>query len=182
MRCFVALELEERSRELLRVRVVQFCDSLRDEHGWPVRLVPPANWHVTVLFFKDLPKEEHPVVWQEVLRNVEAGVWNELVLPWGDVELWPNSNRPGLICLAAPPYAEVKRWPLIEKVTEPPFNRGDVPKLLDFRPHITLIRFGGGRPRPYGQEWKALGHRIPRVPPTAIRFDRVSLLLSDLPA
>jgi 2'-5' RNA ligase len=179
MRCFIALELEERCRELLRVRITQFHADLRSDHDWPVQLVPPANWHVTVLFFRDLPKRDHDGVWTEVLRSVEAHVWDDLVFPWEDVELWPNPSRPGLICLAAPPYLDVKRWPLIENATKAPLNQGDVAKLLNFRPHITLMRFKGGRARPYSQEWKAMATRIPRVPPTAIRFDRVSLLLSD---
>lgn len=180
MRCFIGFELDEDCRERLRVHVEPFWKRLQGELGWPIRLVPPANWHQTCLFFPDLSESERAEVWQEVLHNVEEGVWSDLLFPWEGLVLWPSSRKPSLVCLAAPPSDEVARWPLLQRLGDSPFNKGDVEHLKTYRPHITLMRFRGGASRPYWREWEALGDRIPRVPPTAIRFDRVSLLLSDV--
>ncbi len=180
MRCFIGFELDENCRERLRVYVEPFCNRLQKVLGWPIRLVPPPNWHQTTLFFKDLSEPERATVWQEVLRNVEAGVWDDLFFTWEGLVLWPAPRKPSLVCVAAPVYPAAEAWPLTQKLGEEPFSKGDGEHLRTYRPHITLMRFRGGASRPYWREWEALGPHIPQVPPTTIRYDRVSLLLSDV--
>jgi len=182
VRCFLALELVDTCRERLRLRMLPFARTLQNEMRWPVRLVPPENWHATLLFFRDLTDAERAEVWQEVLRNVEAGVWDDLRLPWQGLVLWPNHRRPSLICLAAPPEPQAASWPITRRVGEPPFSKGEVAHLLAYRPHISLLRFQGAASRPYSKEWKALGDDLPQIPAVAIRFNRVSLFLSDVSA
>jgi 2'-5' RNA ligase len=180
MRCFIGFELDENCRELMRVRIEPFANRLQRELGWPIRLVPPPNWHLTCLFFKDLGEAERAAVWQEVLRNVEAGVWDDLLFPFESLALWPAPRKPSLVCLAAPESPAVGAWPLSQRLEEEPFSKGDTEHLRAYRPHITLMRFRGGAVRPYWREWQAFGDRIPQIPPTAVRFNRVSLLLSDV--
>ena len=180
MRCFLGFELDEGCRELMRVRVEPFYNELQRSMGWPVRLVPPGNWHMTGLFFKDLGDAERAAVWQEALRNVAAGVWNDIFFPFERLSLWPEPRRPSLICIAAPEWPGAAQWPLAQRLDEEPFSKGDTAHLRAFRPHITLMRFRGGAVRPYWREWQALGDRVPAIPPTAVRFNRVSLFLSDV--
>lgn len=180
MRCFIGFELDENCRELLRVHIEPFATRLQKVLGWPIRIVPPGNWHQTCLFFKDLGEQERATVWQEVERNVEAGVWDDLFFRWDGLVLWPAPRKPSLICLAGPPSPAVEAWPLTRRLSEEPFSKGDTEHLRTYRPHITLMRFRGGAGRPYWREWEALGDRVPQIPPTTIRFNRVSLLLSDV--
>ncbi|HEX7927504.1 MAG TPA: hypothetical protein VF678_07935 [bacterium] len=180
MRCFIGLELDEDCRERLRIHIEPFANKLQKELGWPIRMVPPPNWHQTVLFFQDLADAERAAVWQETLRNVEAGAWSDLFFPWQGLTLWPSPRKPSLICLAAEPVQDQERWPLFSRLGEEPFSKGDVEHLKAYRPHITLMRFRGGASRPYWREWQAQGNRIPQIPPTAIRYSRVSLILSDV--
>jgi 2'-5' RNA ligase len=181
MRCFIAFELDEDCRERLRVHVEPFANRLVREMGWPVRMVPPANWHQPCLVFKDLADTERATVWEEVQRNVEAGVWSDLMFAWDEpLRLWPTPRKPSLICLAAQPTPEPAGWPLIQRLEQAPFNKGELDALRVYRPQITLIHFRGGAVRPYWREWQAMGDRVPRVPASSIRFNRVSLILSDV--
>jgi 2'-5' RNA ligase len=180
MRCFIGFELDEDCRERLRVHIEPFWDRLQRDLGWPIRMVPPGNWHQTCLFFQDLNDAERAAVWQEVLRNVEAGVWADLLFPWEGLVLWPTPRKPSLVCLAAPPSQDIAHWPLLQRLNEEPFSKGDVEHLRVYRPHITLMRFRGGAVRPYWREWQAQAKHIPQIPPTAIRYSRVSLILSDV--
>jgi len=180
MRCFVGLELVDTCLERLRQRVEPFCRLLIREAGWQVRMVHPQNWHLTVLYFPELDAAERAEVWAEVERNVSAGAWSTLLIPWTGLALWPTPRRPNLICLEAPVYPEAAQWPLAQRLGALPFSKADAARLTEYRPHITLIRFRGPGSRPYAREWQALQKEIPQVPPTAIRFDRVSMILSDV--
>lgn len=180
MRCFLGFELDEGCRELMRVRIEPFANELQRKLGWPIRMVPPPNWHLTCLFFKDLSDSERAAVWQEALRNVETGVWNDLLFPFEGLRLWPTPRKPSLVCLAAPEVPLAGAWPLLGRLDEEPFSKGDTEHLRAYRPHITLMRFRGGATRPYWREWDAFGGSIPQIPPTTVRFDRISLFLSDV--
>lgn len=180
MRCFIGFELVDTCLERLRQRVEPFSRLLEKDLGWQVRMVPPQNWHMTGLFFQDLTEPERLQVWEEVRRNVGSGAWSALEFPWRGMALWPTPRKPNLVALEAPATDAAQRWPLATRLAEPPFNKGDTAHLTEFRPHITLIRFRGATVRPYGKEWARLSDQIPQVPPSAIRFDRVSLFLSDV--
>jgi 2'-5' RNA ligase len=180
MRCFIGFELVDTCLERMRQRVEPFCMQLNKELGWRLRLVHPDNWHMTCLFFADLDGAERELVWQEVLRNVTSGVWSDLMVPWRAIELWPEARRPTMIALAAPPFAGAAQWPISARLGDAPLNKGEVAHLQTYRPHITMMRFRGPTRIPYEKEWSRITKHIPIIPPTAVRFDRVSLFLSDV--
>jgi 2'-5' RNA ligase len=135
---------------------------------------------MTCLFFQDLTETERAEVWLEVQRNVSSGAWSELLFPWNGLALWPTARHPNLICLEAPLFPEAARWPLAAKLDLPPLAKADTAHFAEFRPHITLMRFRGVAVRRYGKEWAGIARDIPQIPPSAVRFDRVSLFLSDV--
>lgn len=181
-RCFLGWELSAESRAYLRERLVPLHRRLADERGWPVRLVPPDNWHATLLFFNDLSAEERETVWAVVAAGVEAGAWGPLRFAWRGLALWPSPRRPGLVCVEAERYPESVRWPLVPRLGDAPFSKGDGGHLLDYVPHITVMRFRRGRsarlPRP--RDWEAVQPLLPSFDADAIRFDRVSFFLSTV--
>src|SRR5579863_110320 len=177
MRCFVGFELVDTCLERLRQRIEPFCTFLNEELDWKVRMVLPKNWHMPGLLFQDLNEDERFEVWQEVKRNVGVGVWNDMLFPWTGLALWPTPRRPSMICLDAPAYPEANLWPLASKLTTLPFAKADTTHFAEYRPQITLVRFSGPVSRPYAREWATPTVRkvLPLVPPSAIRFDRVSM-------
>ncbi len=186
-RCFVAFEFEAGSLAYLREWVEPVHRMLAEEEGWPVRLVRPENWHVTLLFFDGLEAGQRAEVWEEVAAAARSGAWAELAFDWRGLAIWPNPRRPSLICLEAArlsePVAETgagtAEWPL--PIDREPFSLGKTGNTLAFRPHATLMRFRGRRQRSgLAREWRALRERLPAIEPGRIRFDRVSFLLSTL--
>lgn len=179
-RCFLAFEFDDASRAYLAERIVPFHERLAGREGWPVRLVRPENWHVTLLFFNGLEAAERETVWAEVERAAAAGTWRELAFAWLGLAVWPTTRRPNLICLEAELYPGVEEWPL--PVAEEPFSKGELRQYRAYRPHATVMRFKRGGRRPVTREWAALNREAPAFDPARIRFDRVAFLLSTLTA
>jgi 2'-5' RNA ligase len=181
-RCFLGFELTEGSRAYLRARLEPLHRELARERHWPVRLVPPDNWHATLLFFPGLTESEREEVWTAVQAAAGSGAWNGLAFPWQGLALWPSPRRPALVCLEAPLHEPARGWPLLERLGEPPFAKGEVEHLRDYRPHLTLMRFRRGRgarlPRP--RDWEAVRPLLPALEAEEIRFDRVSFFLSTV--
>jgi len=180
MKCFIGFELVDTCLERMRLRIEPFGIKLQKELGWQIRMVHPGNWHMTCLFFQDLDEAERALVWSEVGRNISAGAWSTLGFPWNGLALWPDARKPNLICLEAPVYEHAAGWPLADMMQVPPFTKADAAHFAQYRPHITLMRFRGVATRPYAKDWERIKIDIPQIPPSAIRFDRVSLFLSDL--
>jgi len=181
-RCFLGFELEEESRAYLRERLVPLHRALADAHGWPLRLVPPENWHATLLFFDDLDAAARATVWQAVADGAQAGTWRALEFAWRGVALWPSPRRPSLLCVEAEPYTDAARWPLTALLEQPPFSLGDGQHLRDYVPHITVMRLrkGRGASRVRPRDWDAVQPLLPPIDPQRVRFDRVSFFLSTL--
>lgn len=181
-RCFLGFELTEESRGYLRERLLPLHRALSVERRWPLRLVPPDNWHATLLFFNALEADERDAVWAQVERWTREGRWGPLHFAWQRLALWPAPRRPALLCLEAEPYAAARDWPLAAELDAPPFNKGDTRHLLDYVPHLTLMRFRKSRearlPRP--RDWEAVQPLLPSIEPDAVRFDRVSFFLSTV--
>ena len=179
-RCFLGFELSEDSRAYLRGVLRPLQRMLSEAAGWPVRLVPPENWHATLLFFKALDQAERGTVWAEVERCVAAGVWRGLGFQWSGLAVWPSPRRPGLICLEAPDHAPAAQWPLTGVLSQLPFSKGDGHHLQSYRPHVTVMRFQRGRgtetPRP--REITARMAEFPTIDPTRVRLEAVSFFLS----
>lgn len=181
-RCFLGFELSEASRRYLRQRLLPLHDELANGRRWAVRMVPPENWHATLLFFASLEQDERARVWETVEMAVREGVWSELAFDWQGLALWPSPRRPGLICLEAAPYPDAADWPLTALLNVPPFSKGDVEHLKRYRPHITVMRFrrGRGARLPKALEWEALLPALPRFDADAVRVERVSFFLSTV--
>lgn len=182
-RCFLGFELSEDSRAYLRESLPPLQRELSEASGWPVRLVPPENWHATLLFFKDLERAERGAVWAEVERSVASGVWRGLAFQWSGLAVWPSPRRPGLICLEAPEYPPAAEWPISGMLGQAPFSRGDGRHLLSYRPHITVMRFrraagsqGAKPPKP--REIAARMADFPTIDPARVRLEAVSFFLS----
>ena len=181
-RCFLGFELSEESRAYFREVLPPLQRTLSEAAGWPVRLVPPENWHATLLFFKDLDEAERGTVWEEVERSVASGVWRGLGFEWSGLAVWPSPRRPGLICLEAPEYLPASEWPLTGKLSQPPFSKGDGHHLRSYRPHITMMRFRRGRevktPKP--REIAVRMAHFPSIDPARVRLEAVSFFLSTV--
>ncbi|HKI97493.1 MAG TPA: hypothetical protein VKB51_03355 [bacterium] len=181
-RCFLGFELTDDSRAYLRARLVPLHRTLSDGQHWPLRLVPPDNWHATLLFFEDLEETERTAVWAAVEGWLAEGAWRVLDFAWQGLALWPSPRRPALLCMEAARYEGAADWPLVGRVDQPPFHKGDTRHLLDYIPHITVARFrrgrGGRLPRP--SDWEAVQPLLPVIEPEALRFDRLSFFLSTI--
>ncbi len=185
-RCFLGFELTEDSRADLRACMEPLHRYLSREAEWPVRLVPPDNWHATLLFFPGLDADERAVVWQAVEDCVKRGVWRDLGFAWSGLALWPSLRRPGLLCLEAPPCTAAEDWPLTARLADPPFSKGMVHHLQRYVPHITLLRMRQGRgarrmrPADWARGWADAQPHLPVLDPARVRVDRVSLFLSTV--
>jgi 2'-5' RNA ligase len=181
-RCFLGFELRDDSRAYLRERLLPLHRELAETRGWPLRLVPPENWHATLLFFAALDAPERAEVWRAVEADAAAGAWGALDFAWRGLAPWPGPRRPGLLCVEAGPHAAAAAWPLTARLDQPPFAKGDTQHLRSYVPHITVMRFRKGRgqrlPRP--ADWDAVQPLLPALDPAALRFDRISFFLSTV--
>ncbi len=179
-RCFVAFELSEDSRAYLAEQVTPLHRRLREELGWPVRLIRAENWHATVLFFDDLDAAQRDAVWAPVEAGVAAGAWGAPAFDWRGLALWPSPRRPALLCLEAAEYPAAAGWPVAPLLADEPFVRADLRHYHRFTPHITLMRFQHRRHGPLGRQWADVAASLPALSPARIRFDRISFILSTL--
>jgi len=179
-RCFLAFELSEDSRAYLAERARALHARLAGELGWPVRLVPPDNWHATLLFFDDLDPAQREAAWGPVAEGARAGAWRGLAFAWRGFALWPSPRRPSLVCLEGDEYPGTAGWPVAPLLAQEPFCRGDVAHFRRYRPHVTVMRLRRGRHRLWARDWEGLSGALPAIEPGRVRFDRVSFFLSTL--
>jgi 2'-5' RNA ligase len=179
-RCFVGLELDDGSRAYLDSVVRPVHRALQSRGRWPMRLVRPENWHLTLLFFPDLDEDGRAAVWETIERGASAGAWRDAAFDWRGLALWPSERRPSLIALEAAPYAPAERWPFVPLLGREPFSRADTRHVTPFRPHITVIRFDPRWRKALPEAWAHALRDAPAFDPARIRFDRVSFLLSTL--
>jgi 2'-5' RNA ligase len=179
-RCFLGFELEEESRRYLHTRVASLHAALRARGRWPIRLVRPENWHLTLLFFPDLAEADRAVVWEPIEAAVRNGAFGDLAFAWQGLSLWPSARRPSLIALEAEPYEPAQAWPVAPLLETPPFSKADVRHFTPFRPHITLIRIDPRWRKTIPGLWEEVTADVPPLDPAAIRFHAVSFLLSTL--
>ena len=181
-RCFVGFEISDSSRSYLRSLLSPLHARMKDELGWPVRLVPPDNWHATLLFFSDLDEAERAKVWEVVESSVADGIWRGLQFGWREWSLWPSPRRPGLLCLEAPHHEPARNWPLTGLLDMEPFSKGEGHHLRDYRPHVTVMRFKRGRGvrPPDPRQWERLAADLPPIDAHAVKLVAVSLFLSTV--
>lgn len=103
------------------------------------RAVPPGNMHVTLAFFADLNADEVEALAEELAR---LQLW-AFDLTLGGLDLM-GRRTPGLLVAPVadcPPLADLHR-----QVQGALRAAGLVPERRKFRPHVTLLRFGGALP------------------------------------
>ena len=177
-RCFLGFEFTPDSLAYLKEQVLPVHRRLAEELGWPLRLVRPENWHVTLLFFDALEPEERAAAWKAVEQGARSGAWRELGFVWRGLALWPSPRRPSLLCLEGEVFPGAAAWPL--PVAEAPFSKGDLRHYGAFRPHATLMRLTRRGRKPLAREWRAFASELPAFDSAHIRFDRVAFFLSTL--
>ena len=176
-RCFLGFEFTPSTLDYLRERILPFHYRLVDELNWPLRLVRPENWHVTILFFEGLDTPERNKVRERMEALVSGNPLEGTAFGWKGFSLWPSPRKPSLICLEATQTTASLKWGL--PISEPPFSKGHIHHFLEYRPHATLMRFKG-KGRAMGKDWEALKKEMPVIQPEQIRVDRISLFLSTL--
>jgi len=179
-RCFVAFELDEPSRAYLAGYVVPVHAALKTRQRWPMRLVRPENWHLTVLFFEELSAAEREEVWKFIEPTATRGGWGELAFDWRGLALWPNPRRPSLVALEAEPYALAQSWPIAPLLNRPPFSQGETRHFSPFRPHITVMRFDPRWRKTIAEDWAAVTQDLEPIDSSRLRFVELSLVLSTL--
>ena len=178
-RCFVGFELAEPTRAMLRRRLEPLHSHLRDELGWKVVLVPPENWHCTILFFDSLGSGERKILWEGITQWCNEGLWKTLKFDWQNFSLWPSAKRPNLMVLQAAEYMAAVDWPLSRALEQAPFNQAKIAHLRRYRPHITVMRFKRGRTQNLAADWARVQEMLPPFNPAEITLAEVSLFLSQ---
>jgi 2'-5' RNA ligase len=134
MRCFAAVELDERTMGALR-RLRETLPRLRD-----VRWTTPEQWHVTLWFFGEVADSRVADVADAVSRA--AATVPRFPLLVAGVGGFPNDQRPRVAWLGVDdPQRGCQGWiraatPLLAPLG---FRAEDRP----FRPHVTLARARG---------------------------------------
>lgn len=182
-RCFLAFEFAPETLAYLTDQIDAAHRLLSEDHGWPLRLIRPENWHVTLLFFEGLEQQERKALWEQVAHGVEEGLkdglWRAPDFAWQGLALWPSPRRPSLLCLEAGIFPAGAAFPL--GTESEPCAKGNVEHYLTYRPHATVMRFRGrGGRRSLGREWRELRESLPALDGGKIRCDRVSMFLSTL--
>ena len=180
---FLGFQPSEESLEYLTPLVTE-NHQLLTEAGWPLRLVPPDKWHVTILWFKLLFRSERATLWSHAQSVLRRGAWSDPDFKWRGLSVWHNWKEPELVALAARKFPAVEVWGLEPWLTDPICKQGRIERLESYKPHITMMRFRKeqmGRPgvRNWKDEWRKLQPQLKPIDPERIRFDRLHLYLSD---
>jgi 2'-5' RNA ligase len=144
MRLFVALDIDSE----IRARITRFRDELR-AFAPDVKWVKPETFHITLQFLGETRKLEEI---KSALSNVEA---SSVHLAIRGVGFFPNpkSARVFWIGIEADEALQNLASGIGETLAPLGFERDSG----QFRPHLTLARAGGGRPRPVRTERAAPG-------------------------
>ena len=125
-RLFVAIDLPESARQLLEGI---------DPHIRGVRWVDPAQMHLTLSFFGDVP-DDIDLVLREKLSAIEFGAF---FLPIVGVGTFPAKGAPKIIWIGAG-KAHPHLFQIYKRVHEAALAAGLEPELRPWHPHITIAR------------------------------------------
>jgi RNA 2',3'-cyclic 3'-phosphodiesterase len=125
-RLFVAIDLPESTRQLL---------ADLDPHIRGVRWTDPAQMHLTLSFFGDVP-EEIDLVLREKLSSIEFGAF---FLPVAGVGMFSAKGAPKIIWIGVG-KAHPHLFQIHKRVQESALAAGLEPELRPWHPHITIAR------------------------------------------
>jgi RNA 2',3'-cyclic 3'-phosphodiesterase len=125
-RLFVAIDLPDSTRQLL---------SGLDPHIRGVRWTDPAQMHLTLGFFDDVP-DDADLALREKLSAIEFGAF---FLPISGVGTFPAKGAPKIIWIGVG-KAHPHLFQIYKRVQEAALAAGLEPELRPWHPHITIAR------------------------------------------
>jgi 2'-5' RNA ligase len=125
-RLFVAIDLPDSARQLL---------AGLDPHTRGVRWTDPAQMHLTLGFFDDVPNDVHSAL-REKLSAIEFGAF---FLPVAGVGAFSAKGAPKIIWIGVG-KAHPHLFQIHKRVQEAALVAGLEPELRPWHPHITIAR------------------------------------------
>jgi 2'-5' RNA ligase len=125
-RLFVAIDLPESTRQLL---------AALDPHIRGVRWIDPAQMHLTLGFFGDVPDDIDLALWEK-LSAIEFGAF---FLPIVGVGTFSANGAPKIIWIGVG-KAHPHLFQIHKRVQEAALGAGLEPELRPWHPHITIAR------------------------------------------
>ncbi len=173
VRCFVAIELEQRTALLLR----EVAAAIRaDAPAWAgEKWVAFNNLHVTLKFLGDLPRAVLPALAAD-LAAVAANA-DKFAMTATGVAAQPSARRCGLLWVAFDD-PEARYSALAKAMGLIAADHGVAQDTRTHRPHATLAR--ARRPKPISQEALFAATRLLEHPSAAMSVSCASLLASTL--
>lgn len=133
MRLFVALDIDA----AIRKRLAEFRDQMRPLAP-EVRWVGPETFHITLQFLGETKKVDEI---RQALRSVEG---SPVGLAFRGTGFFPAPNKPRVFWVGIEGDGHLQ--PLVTAIGAALEPLGFARDEMEFKPHLTLARAGGGRP------------------------------------
>jgi RNA 2',3'-cyclic 3'-phosphodiesterase len=160
VRAFLAVALADATRERLRALTTGWSEATPG-----LRLVPPANAHLTLRFLGASTPAQIARV-STLLAPAAAACPSGTAAASG-LALFPPRGAPRVLALVLDLPAGLAA--LQRRCEDAALQAGFAPEARPFRPHVTLGRWSGRAPRP----------ALPPLEPFAVPLDRLLLYRSD---
>ena len=133
MRLFTAINLSDRSRQLLLDKVNILKNNIEQDLKW----VDPENWHVTLKFLGDTKKEKAEKVKEDITQIASFNKSFPVIL--NKVGAFPHLNHPKVLYVGVNEgFAELTQ--IQEKLENKLYERGYSRENRRYTPHLTLAR------------------------------------------
>jgi 2'-5' RNA ligase len=144
VRLFVAAEIPPEIRQAL----AELMDALKREIPGP-RWVRPEGIHLTLRFLGEVAEAELPRLAGELAVHV-PGSGSPFEVRVEGMGVFPETGRPRVLWVGlVQPGGELEKLQsVVERALEATALAGVKPEGRPFRPHLTMARFGEGRPDP----------------------------------
>lgn len=132
MRIFFAFEIPEITIKEIESRLHDGRFAPFDEHAKKLKV---ANWHCTVLFFRDFPESKFKLI-EELLQKYREDLPSPKdLIDWNQFQVWES-----VFCLVGKVInSESIDW-FTENITEEIKQYSQFSKLEKWKPHISLYR------------------------------------------
>lgn len=140
MRLFVAIELDDGAREAFAVEQARLRAAV-GENGGPT-WIPPHRLHLTLAFLGEVAEPRASEVVRIIARPISAAPFT---LAFGGLGVFPPRGAPRVIWVASTTGSE-EAVILERTMAERLESVGLMLETRQFRPHVTLGRWRGGRP------------------------------------